>query len=494
MAFPKIDSPPAAPKFKQNSYDTVVVGSGPNGLTAGIRLAQAGWSVLIVEAKGTVGGGVRSALLTLPGYIHDVCSAILPMSVASPYLRSLPLEGHGLEWVYPPADVAHPLDDGTAVLVERSLEATAEGLGQDGPAYKKLIKPLVEDWEGLVEDILGPLPIPPRNPITLTRFGLNALRSATGLAGSIFRSERARAMFAGQASHSILALETPATAAAGMVMSVFSHTVGWPMARGGSQRLSDALMSYFCSLGGEVITDFEVRSLDQLPKSRATLFDLTPAQLIKIAGERLPAGYRKRLRRYRHGLGVFKIDYALKEPAPWKASEVSRAATVHVGGTMEEIAESERDAWKGVHSEEPFVLFVQQSLFDPSRAPDGRHTAWAYCHVPNGSTVDMTARIEDQIERFAPGFGDVVLARHTHNTQEMQAYNANYIGGDIIGGVQDLRQLYFRPLPALNPYRTPLKNVYLCSSSTPPGGGVHGMSGYHAAETVLRDWEKNAML
>jgi phytoene dehydrogenase-like protein len=472
----------------EKSYDAVVVGSGPNGLTAGIRLAQAGWSVLLVEGNKTAGGGTRSAQLTLPGYIHDVCSAILPLSVASPYLRSLPLEEHGLEWVYPLAEVAHPLDNGTAVLVERSLEATAEGLNQDGRTYKRLIKPLAEDWEGLVEDMLGPLPIPPRNPITMARFGLHAIRSATGLAGSLFRSDRARAMFAGQASHSILPLDMPGTAAAGMVMSVFAHTVGWPLVRGGSQRLADSLLSYFCSLGGEVITGFYVDSLEKLPQTKVVLFDVTPTQLVKIAGDDLPSGYRRRLSHYRHGPGVFKIDYALKESAPWKASEVSRAATVHVGGTMEEIAESERDAWKGVHSEKPFVLFVQQSQFDPSRAPQGGQTAWAYCHVPNGSTEDMTARIESQIERFAPGFGDVILARHTYNTQEFEAYNPNYIGGDIIGGVQDLRQMYFRPVLALNPYRTPLKNVYLCSSSTPPGGGVHGMSGFHAAETVLRDW------
>jgi len=428
---------------------------------------------------------MRSGPLTLPGFTHDVCSAIYPLSVASPFLRSLPLERHGLEWIYSPAEVAHPLDDGSAVVIQRSLEATAQGLGEDDQRYRKLMEPLVENWPALMKDILGPLPIPPKNPFLLARFGLGALRSASGLAKS-FKGERAKAALAGNAAHSILPLEAYGTAAAAMLMSVMAHSVGWPMVRGGSQQLANALASYFCSLGGEIRTGFQVESLDQLPPASAVLLDLTPRQFLQIAGDALPTGYRKQLKRSRYGPGVFKVDYALHGPVPWRASDCTQAATVHLGGTLEEIAAAERATWDGKHPEKPFVLFAQQCLFDERRAPAGKQTAWAYCHVPNGSTVDMTERIEAQIERFAPGFKDLVLARHTYNTQQMQAYNPNYIGGDIIGGVQDLRQLYFRPVISLNPYSTPLENVYLCSSSTPPGGGVHGMSGYYAARSVLK--------
>lgn len=479
--------------FEARSYDAVVVGSGPNGLTAGITLAQEGWSVLVLEARETVGGGVRNKELTLPGFSHDVCSAIYPLSVASPFIRSLPLEEHGLEWINPQAPVAHPLDDGSAVLLERSLEATAESLGADGNNYRKLIEPFTEDWGDLVEDILGPLPLPPKHPLLLARFTRHALASATGISKRWFNGERARAAFAGNAAHSILPLEAPGTAAAGILMSVLAHTVGWPIVRGGAQNLANAMCSYFQSLGGEVVTDFRVESLKQLPKTKAALFDVTPRQLIQITGDRLPGSYQRRLERYRYGTGVFKIDYALEGPVPWRASECSKAATVHLGGSMEEITAAESAIWRGEHSEKPFVLFVQQTPFDPSRAPKDKHTAWAYCHVPHASTKDMTAQIEAQIERFAPGFGELVLARHKHNTQDMQAYNANYIGGDILGGVQDLRQMYFRPVISRNPYATPLKNVYLCSSSTPPGGGVHGMCGFHAAQAALRDLDKQTI-
>jgi phytoene dehydrogenase-like protein len=472
--------------FSKDRYDAVVVGAGPNGLSAGIKLAREGWSVLILEAEDTVGGGVRSAALTLPGFIHDVCSAIFPLSMASPFLRSLPLEDHGLEWIHPLAPVAHPLDGGRAVIFERSLDETAQSLGVDERNYRRLIEPFLENWQRLVEEVLGPLPLPPKRPLLMARFGIGALRSAVGLARSRFEGEPSRAALAGNAAHSILPLEAPGTAAAGILMSVFAHTVGWPMVRGGAQQLANALLSYFCSLGGEVITNFRVTSLDQLPRARAVLLDLTPRQFLQVAGTRLPQSYRRRLERFRYGPGVFKIDYALDGPVPWSAPECARAATVHLGGTIEEIAFAERAVWNGEHPQHPFVLFVQQSLFDPSRAPAGKHTAWAYCHVPHGSTLDMTRQVEGQIERFAPGFRDLVLARHTHNTQQMQAYNPNYVGGDIIGGVQDLRQLYFRPVASLNPYATPLQGVYLSSSSTPPGGGVHAMSGYHAAQAVLR--------
>jgi phytoene dehydrogenase-like protein len=470
----------------EGKYDAVIVGAGPNGLAAAITLARQGWSVLLLEARDTIGGGVRSAELTLPGFTHDICSAIFPLSVASPFLRSLPLEGHGLEWVHPAAPVAHPLAGGRAVVLERSLDETVQALGADGPRYRDLVEPFVEGWQGLVDDVLGPLPIPPKHPVQLARFGLSALRSASGLARGAFRGEHARAAFAGNAAHSIMPLEAPGTAAAGLLMSIFAHTVGWPLARGGSGQLANALQAYFCSLGGAVVTGFPVESLDQLPPARAVLLDVTPTQFSEIAAERLPSSYRRQLARYRYGPGVFKVDYALDGPVPWSAGECARAATVHLGGTLEEIAAAEAAVWRGEHPEKPFVLFVQQSPFDPSRAPAGKHTAWAYCHVPNGSTVDMTARIEAQIERFAPGFRDLVLARHTYNTRQMQDHNPNYIGGDIIGGVQDLRQLYFRPVVSTNPYATPLKGVYLCSSSTPPGGGVHAMCGYHAARAVLR--------
>jgi phytoene dehydrogenase-like protein len=476
----------------ERQYDAVVVGAGPNGLAAAIVLAREGWSVLMLEAKDSVGGGMRSAELTLPGFTHDICSAIFPLSVASPFLRSLPLSQHGLEWVHPAAPVAHPLDGGQAVVLERSLKATVQALGEDGPPYRALIEPFVENWQGVVEDLLGPLPLPPKHPFHLARFGLSAIRSAAGLARSRFKGARARAAFAGNAAHSILPLESPGTAAAGLLMSVFAHSVGWPMARGGSGQLANALLSYFCSLGGEVVTDFPVESLDQLPPARAVLLDVTPRQFSQIASERLTPSYRRRLERFRYGPGVFKVDYALDGPVPWSAVECARAATVHLGGTLEELSAAEAAVWRGEHPEKPFVLFVQQSPFDPSRAPEGKHTAWAYCHVPNGSTVDMTAQIEAQIERFAPGFRDLVLARHTYSTRQMQDYNANYIGGDIIGGVQDLRQLYFRPVISLNPYATPLEGVYLCSSSTPPGGGVHAMCGYHAAQAVLKANSKRA--
>ncbi len=472
------------------AYDAVVVGAGPNGLSAAITLAQAGLSVIVLEAKDTAGGGVRSQELTLPGFTHDVCSAIYPLSLASPFLRILPLEQHGLEWIYPEAPVAHPLDDGTAVLLENSLEATAEGLGEDGENYRKLLAPFVRDWVDLVDDILGPLPLPPKHPLLLARFTPLALASAKGLAQRWFRRTPSRAVFAGNAAHSILPLETPGTAAAGILMSVLAHTVGWPMVAGGAQNLTNALLSYFQSLGGEVVTGFQVDSLDQLPETKTVLLDVTPQQLIQIAGDRLPSGYQRTLERFRYGSGVFKIDYALNGPVPWQASACAKAATVHLGGTLEQISASESSMWKGEHTDKPFVLFVQQSTFDSSRAPQGKHTAWAYCHVPSGSTIDMTSQIEDQIERFAPGFRELVLARHTHNTRQMQAYNANYIRGDIIGGIQDLRQMYFRPTISRNPYATPLKNVYLCSASTPPGGGVHGMCGFHAAQVALRDRNK----
>jgi phytoene dehydrogenase-like protein len=470
------------------AYDAVIVGAGPNGLAAAITLARASRSVLVLEAKDTVGGGCRSAELTLPGFIHDVCSAIHPLGLASPFMRGLPLEEHGLEWVQPSAPLAHPLDDGTAVVIERSVAATATAanLGRDARAYRALMGPLVRDWPKIGLNLLGPLRFP-RHPIALARFGLKALLPASLLAGMVFREERARAVFAGMAAHSMLPLDRAPTASFGLVLGALAHLVGWPVARGGSQQIAGAMASYLRSLGGEIAVGQRVESMEDIPRARSILFDLTPRQIVQIAGERLPGVYRRQLGRYRYGPGVFKVDYALDGPVPWEAAECLRASTVHLGGTLEEIAAAERAVWRGEHPEKPFVLLAQQSLFDTTRAPKGKHTVWAYCHVPHGSTFDMTERIEAQIERFAPGFGDRVLARHAMAAAEMQRYNPNYIGGDINGGVQDLRQLFTRPAISLVPYRTPAAGIYICSSSTPPGGGVHGMCGYHAARAALRD-------
>lgn len=470
-------------------YDAIVIGSGPNGLAAAITVAQAGHSVLVREAQETIGGGTRSAGLTLPGFTHDVCSAIHPLGVGSPFFKSLPLGEHGLEWIQPPSAAAHPLDahavgDGSAVIVERSLDSTAAGFGVDRDAYLKLMGPLVASWDDLVPTLLGP-PRLPGHPLQLARFGMHAIRSAASLARSAFRSERARAAFAGMAAHSILPLENPATGAFGLVLNVLAHAVGWPFPRGGSQKIAEALASYLRSLDGEIVTGAPVKSLSELPPARIILCDVTPRQLLALAGDRLASGDQRRLRRYRYGMGVFKLDWALDGPIPWKAAECARAATVHVGGTLDEIAESERAAWNGRHAERPFIILAQPSLFDSTRAPAGKHTGWAYCHVPHGSTFDMTERIENQIERFAPGFRERILARSVMTPATLESHNANLIGGDINGGAQDLPQLFLRPTWRL--YSTSGRGVYICSASTPPGGGVHGMCGYHAAKRALRD-------
>ncbi len=470
----------------QPAYDAVVVGAGPNGLAAAITLARAGRRVLVREACATVGGGTRSAELTLPGYLHDVCSAVHPLAVASPFFRDLPLREFGVEFVQPPAALAHPLDDGTAVLVERSLEDTGRTLGVDAAPYRRLLAPLVKNWQALSDEILGPFPFPPRHPFLLAGFGLKAIWPATWLGQALFRGERGKAVLAGMAGHSMLPLEAPISAAFGIMLTVMAHAVGWPVVKGGSQKIAEALAAYLRSLGGEIVTGQPVTRLDELPTARHLLFDLTPRQVLKLAGDQLPAGYARQLSGYRYGPGVFKMDWALDGPIPWKAAEVGRSATVHVGGAMAEIAAAERAVSRGEHPERPFILLAQASLFDATRAPRGGHTVWAYCHVPNGSTVDMSARLEAQIERFAPGFRDRILARSLKGPAAMEQYNANYIGGDINGGLQDWRQLFTRPVLRAVPYATPNPRLFLCSSSTPPGGGVHGMCGYHAARAVLR--------
>ncbi len=468
------------------SAGAVVVGSGPNGLAAAITLARAGQPVRVYEACSTVGGGTRSAQLTLPGFIHDICSAIHPLAVASPFFRSVPLAGYGLDWIQPPAAMAHPLEDGTAMLLQRSLEATAETLGPDARNYRHLMAPLVSHWEAILQDILGPFPFPPRHPLILSGFGLQAIQDAYHFTVRHFHGPRARALFGGLSAHSILPLDRPVSAAFGLMMAMLGHAVGWPIPRGGSQHIANALAGYLAALGGQVQTDYPVASMQDLPAEGRVLFDITPRQLLKIAGPRFPQGYRRQLERYRYGPGVFKVDWALSGPIPWKAPECSQAGTVHVGGTLEEIAAAERTVWQGGSPERPFVILAQQSLFDPSRAPQGRHTAWGYCHVPNGSTIDVTDRIEAQIERFAPGFRDCILAKSIKSPAEMELYNSNYIGGDINGGVQDLGQLFTRPVLRWDPYSTPDKRIFICSSSTPPGGGVHGMCGYYAAKSALK--------
>lgn len=469
----------------RGAYDTVIVGSGPNGLAAAVTLAKAGQSVLVVEAAETIGGGMRSASLTLPGYTHDVCSAIHAMARVSPFFRELPLEDFGLTWIYPEVAAAHPLEEGRVAVCRRSISETADALGDDGEDYQRLFEPLTRCADQLFPQLLGPLRFP-RHPLSLLRFGLLATRSAEGLVDCFIEGELAGPLFAGMAAHSILPLEKPLTAAVGLVLTLAAHEGGWPIARGGSGQVAEALARYLQSLGGEIIVGRRVESLEELPAAKAILLDVAPRNLSRIAGDALPKGFRKKLERFRYGPGVFKVDWALDGPIPWTAAACRQAGTVHVGGTFSEIAKAERAPSCGEHAERPFVLVAQQSLFDPTRAPEGKQTGWAYCHVPNGSTVDMTERIEKQIERFAPGFRDRILARHTLSSEGFEQLNPNYVGGDITGGVMDLRQIFTRPTARWVPYSTPNERIFLCSASTPPGGGVHGMCGFHAARAVLQ--------
>lgn len=469
----------------EKQYDAVVIGSGPNGLSAAVRLAQAGLSVLVVEARDSLGGGTRTEALTLPGFKHDVCSAVHPMGILSPYWRTLPLADHGLTWVRPTASAAHPLQDRDAAILYRSVERTGETLGVDAHAYAKFVTPFLRKPDVLFGDLLAPLQIP-KAPFQMARFGLRGLRSARTVARSWFKDEAARALFAGCAGHSILPLDSWLTAAVGLIFAVAGHVEEWPVARGGSQAVSVALVSLAKTLGVTFQTGVLVRSLEQLPRARAYVFDTSPAQLAAIARDRLPENYLKRLSRYEYGPGVFKLDWALSAPIPWKDPRCADASTVHVGGTLDEIADAERAAWRNEHHDKPFVMLTQQSMFDDSRAPTGQHTGYAYCHVPNGSSVDMTDRIEQQIERFAPGFRDTILARHSLSTSDFERRNVNYKGGAITGGAADITQLFTRPVARLNPYTTPNPSLFICSASTPPGGGVHGMCGFYAANAVMK--------
>jgi phytoene dehydrogenase-like protein len=468
--------------------DAVVIGAGPNGLAAAIALARAGASVLVLEAEEEIGGGTRSAELTLPGFVHDVCSAVHPMGILSPFFRELPLEKHGLRWLSPPASVAHPMEDGEALLISRSLEETAAALGPDAKAWEGLLRPFLGDPHGLLADAMAPLRIP-KHPLQLLRFGLRAAFSANRLARLLFREERARALFAGCAGHAILPLTQPLSAALGVLFALTAHVEDWPVAAGGSRAISQALGSYLLGLGGRIETGRRIACMQELPEARVVLFDTSPEQLSSIAGDALPGGYRRRLGRYRYGPGVFKLDWALDGPIPWADPRCLQASTVHVGGTLEEICLSAREMYRGRHAERPYLILCQQSQFDPSRAPVGKQTGYAYCHVPHASTVDMSAAIEAQVERFAPGFRDRILARHTMSPVDFQRYNPNYKGGAITGGVADALQLWNRPVTRLDPYATPNPRLFLCSAATPPGGGVHGQCGAWAARSALKRLE-----
>jgi phytoene dehydrogenase-like protein len=471
--------------LEKRDYDAVIVGSGPNGLAAAILMQQQGLSVLLIEGKDTIGGGLRTDELTLPGFHHDICSAVHPLAIASPFFKTLPLADYGLEYLYPHLAAAHPFDNGTAAVLKHSIQKTAALLGDDEQVYKQIMQSVVNDWPLIDTDVLGPLHFP-KHPLAMARFGLKGLTAANTFAKR-FKTVEARGLFAGMAAHAIQPLTNMDTSAVALILMATAHLQGWPIPKGGSMSIANALGAYFTSLGGIIQTGEYVKSLSQLPSSHAILFDVTPQQLLPIAGHKFSSTYKWQLERYRYGMGVFKIDWALDGIIPFTAELCRQAGTLHLGNTLEEIAANELTTSKGNHPEKPFVLLAQPSVNDNTRAPKGKHTAWAYCHVPNGSTEDMTGRIENQVERFAPGFKERILAKHIMNTAQIQEYNPNYIGGDINGGVLDIRQLFTRPALRWSPYKTSAKGIYICSSSTPPGGGVHGMCGYHAAKRALKD-------
>jgi len=473
----------------KKNIDVTIIGSGPNGLAAGIELLKQGASVHIYECHHEVGGGLRSEELTLAGFNHDFCSGVHPMGVLSPYFSELPLDKYGLEWVYPEASVAHPLDNEPAVMLYKSIEQTIEGLGKDAKKWKQLLTPFVENGHQLLKDSLGPLSIP-ENPLLLAQFGLKAMRSAESLAKSHFKSTRAQALFSGCAAHSVLPLDKYFSAAVGLMFAITGHMVNWPVVKGGTKNLASALAGYFTDLGGKITLSQKVNTLDELPESKFYLFDTDPVQLAKICKDRLPDQFRKKLEKYNFGPGAFKMDWALSESIPWKDIDCLKASTVHIGGTLEEIALSEKSAWEGIIADKPFVLLCQQSEFDRSRSPEGKHTGYAYCHVPNGCEENMSSRIEDQVERFAPGFKDIILDRKSITPAQFQNYNPNYFGGAVTGGAADITQLFTRPSIRLDPYSTPNPSIFICSASSPPGGGVHGMCGYHAAQSILKHWSK----
>lgn len=466
-------------------FDAIIVGSGPNGLSAAIVLQKHGLNVLLIEGKETLGGGMRTMELTLPGFKHDICSAIHPMAASGPFFNTLPLSQYGLEFIHPEILAGHPLPDGSVTSLHRSLTETAGNLGKDKKAYLNLLKPLVDDWVTLSPDILSPLKFP-KNPLKLGLFGINAIKPASFLAQK-FKEAGTKALWAGMAAHGIQPLNNIATSAIAMVLMAAGHHGGWPMIKGGSQALADSLANYFLDLGGKIEKGKMITHIDELPDAKLIMFDVSPKNLLKIAGDKFSAFYRWQLNRFRYGMGVFKMDFALSQPIPWKSEELKGAGTVHLGGTIEDISESEKLIWEGKYSQNPYVLISQQSIFDKSRSPAGSHTAWAYCHVPAGSTHDMSTTIENQIEKYAPGFKETIIGKHTFNSREIENYNPNYIGGDINSGVQDWTQIFSRPALRISPYRTSSKNIYICSSSTPPGGGVHGMCGYHAARRALKD-------
>lgn len=470
---------------EKRDFDAVVIGSGPNGLAAAILMQQNGLNVLVIEGKDTIGGGLRTAELTLPGFKHDICSAIHPLAAASPFLKTLPLQDHGLQYRCPAVNAAHPLDDGSVAVLRGSVDETAKLLGADEAVYRKIMSSVTKAWPLIDSDILGPLHLP-KHPLAFAGFGLKGLPPSTWLAAR-FKTDAGKALVAGMAAHSMQPLSNTATSAIALVLMATGNLEGWPVPQGGSQSIADAMAGYFKALGGKIETGTYVRSLDQLPSAHALLFDISPKQLLQIAGHKLSAVYKWQLERYRYGMGVYKVDWALDGPIPFTSSACREAGTVHIGNTLNEIKLAEQQTARGIHPNKPFVLLAQQSLFDTTRAPLGKHTAWAYCHVPNGSTKNMTEAIEQQVERFAPGFRERILAKHTMDTDQMEAYNPNYIGGDINGGVIDIRQLFIRPVLRSSPYRTSARGIYLCSASTPPGGGVHGMCGYWSAKRALKD-------